>query len=120
MNGRQFNSSSLFGDGNSGGLKTLLSLIYHLPNFLRLFWRLLWDMRIPAWRKGVFLAAGLYVISPIDFFPDRLATFFGIGYLDDVVVITFAARWFVSGCPREIVQQHVKRIEEEDALEEKK
>ena len=30
-----------------------MRLLYHLPNFVKLAWRLFWDRRIPIYRKAV-------------------------------------------------------------------
>ena len=67
------------------------------------------------WKKAVFLAAVFYAVSPLDFIPDRFATYFGFGYLDDVIVFVYATRWFIKTCPREVVAEHVNAIAEKSA-----
>lgn len=79
----------------------------HLPNFLKLFWRLLKDSRVPVWPKLLlFLAVG-YVLAPVDFLPDFLLA---LGQIDDFLVIFLGLRAFIRLCPREIVQEHVRAI----------
>jgi len=48
-----------------------------------------------------------YVILPTDLLPDF---FVGIGQLDDLAVILGGLKTFVSLCPREVVQGHLKAI----------
>lgn len=93
----------------------ILRLLHHLPNFLRLFWRLFRDPRIPARKKilpvisGVICAA--YIIFPIDILPDFVAF---IGQLDDTTVVLFIMGptiWgFVRSCPKDIVKEHAHQI----------
>ncbi len=93
----------------------ILRLIHHLPNFLRLFWRLFRDPRVPAYKKilpvisGVICAA--YILLPIDILPDFVAF---IGQLDDttvVLVIMTPTIWgFVRSCPNDIVREHAHQI----------
>ena len=55
-----------------------------LPNMVMLLGRLLKDARVPTAEKALFLAAIVYVISPIDFIPD---VFPFIGQVDDLYVV---------------------------------
>jgi len=98
------------------GLTTwqMLRLLWHLPNFVKLYWRLFCDRRVPLRAKMVLLAAVLYILSPIDFLPDFLSPF--LGRLDDLVVLLIAARWFISLCPFDVVQERVKEISEEGRM----
>ncbi len=86
-----------------------LQLIYYLPQFIKLYARLIKDPRVPFYLKALLLLAFLYFISPIDLFPDFLLPIFG--YLDDLFVLSFSLRWFLKKCPREVVMEHVKQIE---------
>jgi uncharacterized membrane protein YkvA (DUF1232 family) len=52
--------------------------------------------------------AVLYVVSPIDLIPDFLPF---VGEVDDLIVIIAACRLFISLCPREVVRDHVQRID---------
>ena len=78
-----------------------LRLLYHLPNFIKLAWRLFWDSRIPVYRKAVLvlfeilavLFAILYFINPLDF--DFLPV---IGKADDLIIGLLAISIRARGC----------------------
>jgi len=89
------------------GPQRLAKLFYHLPNFLKLFWRLLMDARIPLWSKLPLILLLLYVVSPIDLMPDFL---FGLGQIDDLVIVFLGLQLFVRLCPPEVVREHVRAI----------
>src|SRR5713226_6121173 len=89
----------------------VLRLLWHLPNFAKLYWRLFKDRRVPLRAKAVLVAAALYVLDPVDFLPELLFPF--IGMLDDLVVIVLAARWFISLCPPDVVQERVRELSNE-------
>lgn len=114
MAGR-FTRSPIFQKMDASGFRVLLSVVCHLPSFISLYLRLLKDTRVAVWRKAAFLAAVFYALSPLDFIPDRFATVFGIGYLDDVIVFIYATRWFITSAPRDVVAEHVQAIAEKDA-----
>ena len=92
-----------------------LRMLHHLPNFLRLFWRLFRDSRIPVYKKILPVISGIictaYVLLPIDALPDPYAF---IGQLDDIAVVLFIMAptiWvFVRSCPKEIVKEHAHQI----------
>lgn len=86
-------------------------ILAHLPNFLRLYWRLFKDPRV-GWIPRIVLLAGLaYVLIPIDFLPDILAPLAGLGLIDDVVVLILAAKAFIHLSPRSVVEEHVHLID---------
>jgi uncharacterized membrane protein YkvA (DUF1232 family) len=85
-----------------------LRFLRHLPNFVRLYWRLFWDVRVSIWPKGLLLLSFLYVLSPIDIIPDAIPFF---GEVDDLVVVIVVCRLFMYMCPREVVQEHVRQID---------
>jgi uncharacterized membrane protein YkvA (DUF1232 family) len=86
----------------------LFRLIRHLPNFIRLLWRLFRDPRVPLYLKGMLIVAGLYVLSPLDIFPDYLPF---LGQLDDLSLLLLAGYYFVKWSPRDVVEEHVARID---------
>ena len=88
--------------------RTLLSLLFHLPNFIRLFSRLLADPRVPYYLKMLVYGAFFYVLIPIDLFSEL--TRWGIGYVDDVVLLFLALRKLVRDSPPEVVREHVEAI----------
>ncbi len=110
---RGFDVNSIFNNRDAGSLRMLMSLLYHLPNFCKLFFRLLKDLRVASWKKLIFIVAVVYAVSPWDVFPDVF--FPPFGYVDDVVILFVAVRWFVGACPRQVVAEHVRAIAEEDA-----
>ena len=86
----------------------ILRLARHLPSFAQLYWQLFTDSRVPLQAKAILIAAVLYVLSPFDFIPELLIPFFGV--VDDLGVVLLAARWFISLCPPDVVQERVKEI----------
>src|SRR5438105_7853272 len=84
-----------------------LRFLRHLPDFVRLYWRLLGDRRVSIWPKALLVLSVVYVVSPIDLIPDVIPF---IGEVDDLVVIVAACRLFIYLCPREVVRQHVQQI----------
>jgi uncharacterized membrane protein YkvA (DUF1232 family) len=89
------------------GPQRLAQLFYHLPNFLKLFWRLLKDPRVPIWPKLLLLLVVAYVFLPVDLLPDFLPV---LGQIDDLAVIFLGLQGFVRLCPRDIVREHVQAI----------
>lgn len=93
----------------------VLRFIYHLPNFVKLFWRLLRDRRVPVYKKILPVIASIicfaYVFFPFDILPDPYVF---IGQLDDVTVIALimvpSILLFVRVCPKELVKEHTQQI----------
>ena len=89
------------------GPRRLLGLVQHLPNFLKLFWRLFKDPRVGFKAKLLALSVFGYLILPADLLPDLLPA---LGHVDDILLLFLGAKGFIALCPREVVQEHVKRI----------
>lgn len=89
------------------GPRKLWQLFYHLPSFLKLFWRLVKDSRVPLWPKLLLILVLAYVVVPFDLVPDALV---GLGEIDDLVVVFLGLQAFVRLCPKEIVREHVQAI----------
>ena len=87
-----------------------LDFLRHLPQFIRLYWRLFRDPRVSIWPKSLLVLGVLYVVSPIDLIPDVLPV---IGEVDDVVIFIAVCRLFMYLCPPAIVREHVGRISAE-------
>jgi uncharacterized membrane protein YkvA (DUF1232 family) len=85
-----------------------LRFLRHLPDFVRLYWRLLRDRRVSIWPKALLVLGVLYVVSPVDLVPDFIPF---VGEVDDLIVIIAACRFFMYLCPREVVREHVERID---------
>lgn len=87
-----------------------IRFLTHLPNFIRLYWRLFMDKRVSLLPKAIVVAAIAYVVSPFDLIPDIAIPF--IGSIDDVAIVALALRAFVPLCPRHVVEEHVRLIDE--------
>ena len=87
---------------------TVMRFLVHLPNFVRLFWRLLCDARVSVVAKGLLLATGIYIVSPLDFLPDLVPL---LGQLDDLTLFALGCRTFLQLCPGEVVREHVEQID---------
>lgn len=66
----------------TGGRLSPLEWLRRLVAFLR-------DSRVPAWKKGLFAAALLYLLMPFDLAPDLFPI---LGWADDVAVLWFGLR----------------------------
>ena len=86
-----------------------LRIVFNLPKFIKLYYRLFLDRRVLFHLKLVLILALVYVISPIDLIPDWLFPLFG--YMDDLIVLFVALKYFLKNCPPEVVREHVERIE---------
>jgi uncharacterized membrane protein YkvA (DUF1232 family) len=73
----------------------------------QLVWELLKDSRVPLFPKLVMLASAIYLISPIDLIPDVIL---GLGQLDDLAVFMLSVGMFIELCPRDIVDEHRRKI----------
>jgi uncharacterized membrane protein YkvA (DUF1232 family) len=76
-----------------------------------LTWKLLFDKRVPTWKKAVALVPIIYVLSPIDIIPDFIL---GFGQLDDIGIILAGMRLFESLVPADIVNEHRAAIKSAD------
>ena len=79
------------------------NFLMFLPNMVKLLGRLLKDVRVPTAEKALFLAAIVYVISPIDFIPD---VFPFIGQVDDIYVVALTLLRLINRSDASVVRQH--------------
>jgi len=86
----------------------VIGFLIHLPNFIRLFSRLLNDPRVPYRLKLFCYFALVYFIFPIDLIKDLPR--FQLGYIDDVLLLFFAFRKLVNDSPPDVVREHVDAI----------
>jgi len=89
------------------GPRRIALFLRHLPNFVKLFWRLVRDPRVPLWPKLLLVFLLAYLLVPTDLLPDFVA---GLGQIDDIVVIFLGLKAFLRFCPREVVREHVQAI----------
>ena len=74
-----------------------------LPNMVLLLGRLIKDVRVPTTEKALFLAAIVYVISPIDLIPD---VFPFIGQVDDIYVVALTLIRLINRTNEDVVREH--------------
>jgi uncharacterized membrane protein YkvA (DUF1232 family) len=79
------------------------NFLMFLPNMVLLLGRLLKDLRVPAAEKALFVAAIVYVVSPLDFIPD---VFPFIGQVDDLYVVALVLLRLVNRTDEVVVRQH--------------
>ncbi len=80
----------------------LKSFLMFLPNMVTLLARLLKDSRVPTAEKALFLAAIVYVISPLDFIPD---VFPFIGQVDDLYVVALTLLRLINRSDETVVRE---------------
>ena len=85
----------------------LSRLVGYLPQFVRVFWRLMKDSRVPLLAKLVPVLALLLMMSPPAIELDLVPILGEIGWL---VVGVLAFKILVWLTPPEIVREHVSRI----------
>jgi hypothetical protein len=85
----------------------LSRLVGYLPQFVRVFWRLMKDPRVPLLAKLVPVLALLLMISPPAIELDLVPILGEIGWL---VVGVLAFKILVWLSPPEVVREHVSRI----------
>lgn len=86
----------------------LWRMLPHLPNFVRLVWRLFQDYRVPWYLKGMLVAALCYFLLPFDFLVDFFPL---IGQFDDITILLLAGYFFIRWSPKEVVAEHVSVID---------
>jgi len=79
------------------------SFLMFLPNMVMLLGRLLKDSRVPKAEKALFLAAIVYVISPLDFIPD---VFPFIGQVDDIYVVALTLIRLINRTNEDVVREN--------------
>jgi len=87
-----------------------LRLLLHAPNLIKLYWRVFTDRRVSIVPKAVLVMGLAYFVMPIDVIPDF--PLIGLGQLDDVAVVAFALKAFISMSPRTVVEEHVQLIDQ--------
>ncbi|MBM3215144.1 DUF1232 domain-containing protein [Candidatus Poribacteria bacterium] len=112
----------MFGPPGGSGAPKWLRHLYHLPNYGRLVVRLWRDPRVPIYRKGIpaifaiisACVGMVYFLAKVDLIPDFFPF---IGSADDLavlLVLVFApGAWlFIRLAPRDILEEHVREINE--------
>ena len=99
------------GGGSGRNPLAVARFILHLPNFFKLYWRLFTDRRVSLLPKIVLVLGVAYLLVPTDMIFDFLPLP-PLGWLDDTAVLIIAAKAFMALCPRRIVEEHVRLIDE--------
>lgn len=60
-------------------------------------WHAFWHPLTPTYLKVLTVLTVLYVLSPIDLVADFIPV---LGWVDDVIIVSFAVSWIVSRLPR--------------------
>ena len=89
------------------GPMQLGQLVRHLPQFVRLFYRLIADERVPVLAKMVPVMGLLLMFTPPALELDMIPL---IGELDWILVGYIALKVFIWLCPADVVREHVSQI----------
>lgn len=81
----------------------LKNVLYLIPNFLKLLFRLFKDGRVPAAEKAFLIGAIAYVITPIDLLPDVVPF---VGQVDDLYLIALTMLRMLNRTPAEVIREH--------------
>lgn len=79
--------------------------------------KLLFDRRVPIWKKSIPIIAVFYILSPIDIVPDFLV---GPGLLDDLGIFMFSLYVFYKLIPKKVLDQYIGNKDITDKTRKKK
>jgi uncharacterized membrane protein YkvA (DUF1232 family) len=88
-------------------------LIRRLPKYARIAASMVADERVPLSAKGMLVAAGAYLVSPIDAIPGIIPI---AGQLDDLYVVLTGLQLAVRVCPPEVAREHFSAVGLEPAI----
>ncbi len=77
--------------------------VMFLPNMVLMLGKLLKDSRVPVAEKALFVAAIVYVISPIDLIPD---VFPFIGQVDDIYLVALTVLRLINRTDETVVREN--------------
>ncbi len=81
----------------------LKNVIYLIPNFLKLLFRLFKDRRVPAAEKAFLIGAIAYVVTPIDLLPDVIPF---VGQVDDLYLVSLTLLRLLNRTPADVIRAH--------------
>jgi uncharacterized membrane protein YkvA (DUF1232 family) len=84
------------------------SVLFEVWRSLQLVWRLMLDPRVPAFTKLIIPLVVVYLVSPIDLIPEGFFLVFGM--VDDLAVLFFGTKLFISLCPPDVVAEHRRAL----------
>lgn len=85
----------------------LSRLVMYLPQFVRVFYRLMTDERVPILAKMVPWMGLALMITPPALELDMIPI---VGELDWLVIAYLALKVFIWLCPPDVVREHVRQI----------
>ena len=80
-------------------MNRIFSVLIRFQENLGILWRAFLHPKTPFYLKAIMVAVVIYLISPIDILPDFIAV---LGWVDDVLLVTFAVNWIAARLPEEI------------------
>jgi uncharacterized membrane protein YkvA (DUF1232 family) len=87
----------------TGTKRSVLRAIRQIPAYLRLLVGLAGDRRVSKFDRFLVLAAGAYLVSPIDFIPDLIPF---LGEVDDLFLLMTALQRLVANAGRAVLLDH--------------
>lgn len=87
----------------TGMKRSVLQAIRQIPAYLRLLIGLVGDSRVSKFDRFLVLAAGVYMVSPIDFIPDMIPF---LGEVDDLFLLITALQRLVGNAGRTVLLDH--------------
>ena len=91
-------------------------LLPKIFKFGRLVWRLTFDKRVSKFLRALVPITILYILSPLDLIPDRVAI---LGRFDDLIILGLGLLFLTKLAPKEIVDEHMGRVPPSDRPEDK-
>ena len=104
--GARVRSSSVRGGRNAprrGAKRTLMDTIRQLPLYLKMFFGLFRDPRVPTVDKVLVGAAIAYLLAPVDLVPDWIPF---LGQVDDVFLLVTALKRLMANAGKRVVAEH--------------
>ena len=82
--------------------------VRRLPTYMRLVAALARDSRVPRRARGMLVAGGAYMVSPIDLVPGVIPV---AGQIDDVYVVLMAIRQALRMTPADVADEYLERYQ---------
>jgi uncharacterized membrane protein YkvA (DUF1232 family) len=97
-------------------VRIILKRVAKLPlrSKFELAWLLFRDERIPLATRAILPLLFIYLAMPIDLIPDFIPV---LGQIDDVLIAVAAMTLLVRSAPRDLLDEHLTRLEQQVANE---
>jgi len=86
----------------------IFQFLINFKNDIRLTYFLMREPRVPFYLKLPIILAIFYFIIPFDLFSDYFIP--GVGYIDDILVLSWAVRFFLKQVPEELKYEYLRNI----------